>query len=124
MGRRADIIRLPQSEIEGRAYASDKPCDCRYCSFWDMHKGDCTRNQCWYLLPLPKNTAERFDDGGRLILDCRICPYGRVSPCIGYCIAKLYKEMRDSKGDCRAAAKTEVTVATETKIRAAAEIPR
>ena len=29
MGRKADIVRLPQSEIEGREYASDKPFDCR-----------------------------------------------------------------------------------------------
>ena len=61
MGRKADIIRLPQSEIEGRVYASDKPCDCRYCYYWDMRRSDCIRDKCWYLLPLPKNIAESFD---------------------------------------------------------------
>ena len=119
MGRKADIIRLPQSEIDGRVYASDKPCDCRYCYYWDMRRSDCIRDKCWYLLPLPKNIAESFDDDGRLISDCRICPYGRVSPCIGYCIAKLYREMRD----CRAITETEVKTVTKTEIRTAAEIP-
>ena len=41
MGRKADIVRLPQSEIEGREYASDKPFDCRYCYYWDVRKSEC-----------------------------------------------------------------------------------
>ena len=65
MGRKADIVRLPQSEIEGREYASDKPFDCRYCYYWDVRKSECVRDKCWYLLPFPKKTAEKFDDEGK-----------------------------------------------------------
>ena len=83
MGRKADIVRLPQSEIEGREYASDKPFDCRYCYYWDVRKSECVRDKCWYLLPFP------------------ICPYSRVSPCIGYCIARLYREMKEGKSIVR-----------------------
>lgn len=101
MGRKADIVRLPQSEIEGREYASDKPFDCRYCYFWDVRRSECVRDKCWYLLPCPKKPEEKFDDEGKLILDCRICPYSRVSPCIGYCIARLYREMKEGKSIVR-----------------------
>ena len=29
---------------------------------------------------------------------CNGCPYGKPVPCIGYCIASLYSEMRAKKG--------------------------
>ena len=69
MGRKADIVRLPQSEIEGREYASDKPFDCRYCYYWDVRKSECVRDKCWYLLPFPKKTVEKFDDEGNAIFE-------------------------------------------------------
>ena len=40
-----------------------------------------------------------FDENGKLILDCRICPYNRISPCIGYCIAALRREVAVAYGD-------------------------
>jgi hypothetical protein len=46
-------------------------------------------------------SREKFDEDGKLILDCRICPYSRVSPCIGYCIARLYREMKEGKSIVR-----------------------
>ena len=55
--------------------------------------GSCTRYECFFLRPLRKKIEEGFDENGKLILDCRICPYNRVSPCIGYCIAALRREV-------------------------------
>lgn len=73
-------------------YAPDKPKDCAYCYFWHSRKRKCTKKRCYYLLP-----EERQDCGGKehgMRGDCKACPYGRHSPCIGYCLQKILMEMR------------------------------
>lgn len=68
-------------------YAPDKPKDCRNCYFWNPRTDACVQETCYYLLP------EKGADG-----DCNGCPYGRYSPCIGYCLAKILWELRRKKG--------------------------
>lgn len=64
-------------------YAADKPKDCRYCYFWEGKKKGCKlgEDQCYYILPEKKPEKKKSP--------CDGCPYGRVSPCIGYCIRQL-----------------------------------
>lgn len=56
---------------------------------------------------------ERKADNQRFSQDkpgnCENCPYGRCSPCIGYCLLKILQEMRRKRetsakkeGDCYA----------------------
>ena len=54
-------------------HTEDKPKDCRYCYFWKQTEG-CTYSEC---------------DG---------CPYGRASPCIGWCTKELLRSMGLWKG--------------------------
>lgn len=97
--RYAQPIRLPRAHLPGRKYEEDRPDDCRFCYFWRKTAKDCQLKGCFYLRPIPPKIEERFDKDGRLILDCRICPYNRVSPCIGYCIAALRREVAAAYGD-------------------------
>ena len=83
MGKRKkhdEPVSLPNAHLSGREYAEDRPDN-------------------FFLRPLRKKIEERFDENGKLILDCRICPYNRVSPCIGYCIAALRREVSAAYGD-------------------------
>lgn len=83
-------------ETGNMRYAPDKPGDCTYCYFWQKKKGCCERKECYYLMPLenePEPDLEKERRG-----DCRLCPYGRHSPCIGYCLAKILWEMKESHG--------------------------
>ncbi|MFQ7869843.1 MAG: hypothetical protein ACLRHG_03770 [Coprococcus phoceensis] len=76
-------------------YASDKPQDCAYCYFWHSRKRKCTKKRCYYLLP-----EERQDSPGRekgMGGDCKVCPYGRHSPCIGYCLQKILLDLRQCR---------------------------
>ena len=92
----AEEIHLLNANIPGRDYARDKPQNCRLCGFWEPEIDDCERDCCWYLLPPPqKKPVEEFDEQGKLILNCELCPYGKLSPCIGYCIAKLHREVAE-----------------------------
>ena len=65
----------------GNLYAEDKPKDCQYCYWWSPQKKSCilTKERCYYLIkaPEPKKTP------------CTGCSYGRVEPCIGYCLKKI-----------------------------------
>ena len=65
----------------GNLYAEDKPKDCQYCYWWSPQKKSCilTKELCYYLIkaPEPKKTP------------CTGCSYGRVEPCIGYCLKKI-----------------------------------
>ena len=102
MGKRKkhdEPVSLPNAHLSGREYAEDRPDNCRDCFFWKKSTGSCTRYECFFLRPLRKKIEERFDENGKLILDCRICPYSRVSPCIGYCIAALRREVAAAYGD-------------------------
>ena len=53
-------------------------------------KKGCSLKQCHYLLPEKKKAVKTTPCGG--------CPYGKHVPCIGYCIARLYSEMKGKKG--------------------------
>lgn len=71
---------------ESRRYASDKPVSCKYCYFWGGRKKGCELKECYYLLPEeePEETAAESA--------CSRCPYGKVTPCIGYCLVKIMRE--------------------------------
>ncbi len=102
MGRKKkynEPVSLPMAHLPGRSYAEDRPGNCKKCFFWKNNTGSCSRNDCFFLRPLRKKLEERFDEYGKLILDCRICPYNRASPCIGYCIAALRREVAVAYGD-------------------------
>lgn len=83
---------------EKRNYAPDKPKDCRLCFFWKGRRKGCSQAECYYLLPEEGAGAEELlsqePDGTG---DCRCCPYGRHSPCIGYCLQKVILEMKKKK---------------------------
>lgn len=66
-------------------YADDKPRDCRYCYFY-KRRGGCTlgTEHCFYLLDKAEGDAS----------PCCGCPYGRASPCIGFCMRKVLEEMK------------------------------
>lgn len=81
----------PKAAIPGQKYQKDKPWSCRYCYWWG--KGGCKEKQCHYLASEIKK-REMPREPGR----CKGCPYGKHMPCIGYCIAVLYREMNSRKG--------------------------
>lgn len=70
--------------MSGIRYSEDKPKDCRFCYFWKDKKTGCElgRENCFYRLNDEKQISE-----------CGSCPYGRASPCIGWCTRKILKEM-------------------------------
>lgn len=80
-------------ETGNMRYAADKPEECTYCYFWHERKGRCERETCYYLVEQEKEQEPDAMHG-----DCRFCPYGRHSPCIGYCLAKILLEMKVSYG--------------------------
>lgn len=92
-----------QTEKEDRGrYAADKPKECRHCYFWRGKRKGCSQKECYYLFP-EESKGLRIEPG-KLSLqqssetgDCQCCPYGRHSPCIGYCIQKIMWEMREKK---------------------------
>ncbi len=65
-------------------YAPDKPRDCSLCYFWEKKKG-CSLggDNCYYLISTPEKTNN----------ECDGCPYGRHSPCIGWCTKQLLQEL-------------------------------
>lgn len=91
MGRKGTI--LPAAKIDGRKYLEDKPKSCDYCYWWQGQKKGCILPECYYLMPEEVKKPEDHNAG-----NCKTCPYGKHTPCIGYCIAKLQKEMREKKG--------------------------
>lgn len=65
-------------------YAADKPNDCRYCYFWKNNGVGCesgTENRYYRVQPK------------KAVSECSDCPYGRASPCIGWCTKQILKEM-------------------------------
>lgn len=74
---------------DNQRYAKDKPENCAGCYFWNHKKKACTQEKCYYLLPETET--------GSAYGECAGCPYGRVSPCIGYCLLKILQEMRQKK---------------------------
>ena len=82
-----------KAHLPGRKYEEDKPRDCRYCYYWGGRNKGCTQKECWYLIPLPVKPEPTFDANGVPIPNCKTCAYGRLEPCIGYCIAKIEREV-------------------------------
>lgn len=82
-----DLIIEPNAAIEGRKYSEEKPWSCKYCYWWGGKKKGCSLKQCHYLLPEKKKAVKTTP--------CSGCPYGKHVPCIGYCIARLYSEMKE-----------------------------
>lgn len=85
-----------------RRYAADKPGECRYCYFWNGRRKCCGQRECYYLLPeeIPKAEKEPEELSQQYPVgtgDCQSCPYGRHSPCIGYCIRKIMLEMKQKR---------------------------
>lgn len=72
-------------------HTNDKPQDCRCCYFWKKLEGCTFRGDtgCFYI-PAEKASAA--------VSECDGCPYGRASPCIGWCTKKLLIEMGLWKG--------------------------
>ena len=64
-------------------YAADKPKECKYCFFWGGKKKGCELGEakCYYILPEKKKAEPKSP--------CDGCPYGRVNPCIGYCLREI-----------------------------------
>lgn len=70
-------------------YAADKPKECKYCYFWEGKKKGCQlgEERCYYLLPPEKEKKKKSP--------CDGCPYGRVSPCIGYCLREIQQNRKE-----------------------------
>lgn len=89
---------------DSRNYAEDRPGDCKHWYFWKGKGKGCGQEECYYLLPMEKTASANVHgnpmpqgfstNGGGA---CESCPYGRHSPCIGYCIQKILQEMREKK---------------------------
>lgn len=77
-------------------YSADKPADCAYCYFWGGKKKGCELSLCYYLIPPVEE--ETIPIGSGEAGDCKSCPYGRHSPCIGFCTAKILQEMKEQHG--------------------------
>jgi len=86
-------VQLPMAQLPGRRYEGDKPKDCRFCYFWEGRIRGCSREECWYLIPLPEEQKKEADENCLPLLDCRTCAYRKHGPCIGYCIAKIEREV-------------------------------
>ena len=79
---------MQTEKVDNQKHSGDKPADCKFCYFWDRKKKCCLQQECYYLtaeIPEKETTAE--DD------TCFGCPYGRHSPCIGFCLSKIIREM-------------------------------
>ena len=81
-------------EMGKQRYSADKPVSCKYYYFWQGKRKGCELKSCYYLLPeksppSAEELAELYHRG-----NCNTCPYGRASPCIGFCIEKIMLELK------------------------------
>ena len=83
-----DLIIEPNAAIEGRKQR--RKAVVLQVLLLVGQKQCCSLKQCHYLLPEKKKAVKTTPCGG--------CPYGKHVPCIGYCIARLYSEMKGKKG--------------------------
>ena len=62
------------------------PISCEYCYFW--HQSRCTRGSegCFYLRKIKRRTRQKTK--------CIDCPYGRDSPCLGWCTKDIMEYFR------------------------------
>lgn len=71
-------------------HIEDKPKDCRYCYFYNRQTG-CVykgKSNCYYKQPKVKSPVS----------ECDGCPYGKASPCIGWCTKELLRSIGLRKG--------------------------
>lgn len=80
------VVQMQAERKDRIRYAPDKPQDCAYCYFWHERKQRCRKERCYYLLP--EEVAESKPG------ECTRCPYGKYSPCIGFCLQKILMDMR------------------------------
>lgn len=73
--------------MNDQRYVVGKPADCAYCYFWDRKKRACAQKECYYV-------AKGKQETGGQTGECQGCPYGRIFPCIGYCLQKIIREMK------------------------------
>lgn len=92
---------MRERKADNQRFSQDKPGNCAGCYFWNKKEKACTEERCYYLLPEKRPDGESGN--------CGNCPYGRCSPCIGYCLLKILQEMRRKRetstkkeGDCYA----------------------
>ena len=97
MGNRK-LVTDPKAALPVRKYQKDKPWSCRYCYWWK--KGGCKEEQCRYLVTKEKKKDIPHEPG-----NCKGCPYGQHFPCIGYCIAALYRELGATDKEVKACRK-------------------
>ena len=77
---------MAEAATDNRHYTADRPSDCIYCYFWNGRTKSCREQKCYYLAD---DGQEKNGQAGR----CTGCPYGKHSPCIGYCLLRLIREM-------------------------------
>ncbi len=71
------------------SYSPHKPKSCEFCYFWRGKRRGCELPKCQYLLP--EKTKTSFE---HMTEHCKGCAYGKHSPCIGYCLVKIMKELK------------------------------
>ena len=75
-------------------YIKDKPTDCRYCYYWTRAEPHCIYGfgQCFYTLqdPYTQDTVAESE--------CADCPYGKYSPCIGWCSREILRSIKGGGG--------------------------
>lgn len=83
-------LRLEVKKMHGTRFSEEKPKDCRYCYFWCGKKKCCSlgKAECYY-----KVIEEEVKKN-----ECSDCPYGKHSPCIGWCMKKLLSSNGGSHG--------------------------
>lgn len=77
-------------DVNKPQYAADKPKQCENCYFWLGMRRGCELKKCHYLIEKKKEPPVVEDITG----NCRYCPYGKHSPCIGYCLQKILRELK------------------------------
>lgn len=74
-------------------------CDCRYCLYWKGLRKGCTYEAgcCCDIPQTPpepkRHKGNKPTQASAPVSECVGCPYGRDSPCIGWCTKKILKEM-------------------------------
>lgn len=69
--------------------------DCRYCLYWKGRKKGCVYPDGCCCPIDQRDTAQFRDDEDKEndapVSECRNCPYGRASPCIGWCTKEVMR---------------------------------
>ena len=73
--------------------------DCRYCLFWKGLRKGCTYEHgcCCDIPQTPPNKPPKSQPTAT-ISECDNCPYGRDSPCLGWCTKEAMRSVGLLKG--------------------------